>query len=462
MFARLVAFFHPQHRPWSTRPAYRRELVTSGMLPIAISLIEGGTVGVLARKTFDASPMMLAAIVAAPMFANLTSFFWARVSRGRRKVPFITLLWTLLLVCITGIALLPVNAVGAVLLTLLVVVCRCILAGIITVRSAVWRNNYPRAVRAQVTGRLTMIASSVLSIAPLIGYAMLDLAPWAFRIIYPLSALLAAAGVWSFSKVRLRRERELLAYETRPGVSPQPHGESAAIYEYHPLPESETRPNFWDVLKRDRLFRWYMTLQFVMGMGVMSSEAVLIYYVAQLTEGWRLEYQASVLVTAVLPFLLATVTMPLWAKLMDRMHIIKFRTRHTWMWVIALVVVWAGAVWGSLLVIAIGRVIQGLGRGGGVLAWQLGHNDFADRNMVSIYMGIHQTLTGIRGAIFPFAGMALATGWEPISLGGVLTVGGFEGLGPHFFLVSIALCLISSIGYVLLYQTLDSDQPVHD
>ncbi len=59
-----------------------------------------------------------------------------------------------------------------------------------------------------------------------------------------------------------------------------------------------------------------------------------------------------------------------------------------------------------------GRVITGIVNGGGSLAWQLGHNDFAPRDQLSTYMGIHVTLTGVRGAFAPFLGMALYLGWD--------------------------------------------------
>ena len=77
--------------------------------------------------------------------------------------------------------------------------------------------------------------------------------------------------------------------------------------------------------------------------------------------------------------------------------------------------------------IALSRVVLGVARGGGMLAWQLGHNDFADRDRVGLYMGVHASLTGLRGALAPFLGMLLYVGWSPTSMGGI-EFGGFEEL----------------------------------
>jgi len=151
---------------------------------------------------------------------------------------------------------------------------------------------------------------------------------------------------------------------------------------------------------------------------------------------------------------LATCTLPLWARYMDRVHIAQFRARSSWLWIVDQTMNWIGAATGMLGLIAVARVIQGTVRGGGLLAWQLGHNDFANRRMVALYMGMHVTLTGVRGAIVPFVGSKL---WEGFSGLTVPLVGwrvpAFAGLGPHVFAVSLSLVVVGALGYNLLnYQ----------
>ena len=70
------------------------------------------------------------------------------------------------------------------------------------------------------------------------------------------------------------------------------------------------------------------------------------------------------------------------------------------------------------------------------LAWQLGHNDFARPDQLSAYMGVHVTLTGIRGATAPFLGMFLYVGWD-------LGWFSFDGMHEGLFLLAAGLSAIS-------------------
>ena len=66
MIRRVAETFHPAAQPWSTRAAYRRELVTSATFPVAVAMLEGGVAGVLAKTIFDVSNSGFAMISAAP------------------------------------------------------------------------------------------------------------------------------------------------------------------------------------------------------------------------------------------------------------------------------------------------------------------------------------------------------------------------------------------------------------
>jgi hypothetical protein len=58
----------------------------------------------------------------------------------------------------------------------------------------------------------------------------------------------------------------------------------------------------------------------------------------------------------------------------------------------------------AVLVLFIGRTLTGLGRGGGAIAWNLGHLHFAREHQTELYMGIHVGLTGLRGLLMPLLG----------------------------------------------------------
>ena len=448
MIRQLFKSFHPRHQPWITRQSYSHELIFALTFPVALALVEGSVAGILAKKVFHVGPMLFATIMSAPMFANLTSFLWARLARCRTKVRFMNMLQLMLLVSIGGIALLPTSTWGKILLTGLMVWSRCLLTGIITIRSTIWRMNYPRPVRAQVTGKLALINSLNMTVAPLVGYALFDHDPNVFRLIYPASLLIALVGVFSFARVRLRGERELLRYEADPRARPQPHGAPGPIYEYDP---KAGRDGFWSVLRRDLLYRRYMQWQFLGGLANMMGDVAVVYVIIELTKHHDREYLVSVALSTALPMLLATLTLPVWARYLDRIHVVRLRVPQSVLWIASQMLNWLGASLGSLGVLALSRTVVGVSRGGGMLAWTLGHNDFADRRLVVLYMGIHVTLTGVRGAIGPFLAMALLTGWSDETFGRFgLGGAGFPGIGHHVFLITTILAVISMVGFVVL------------
>ena len=107
---------------------------------------------------------------------------------------------------------------------------------------------------------------------------------------------------------------------------------------------------------------------------------------------------------------------------------------------------YAAASNGHLWMFFLPMLVQGVMRGGGMIAWQLGHNDFADKRLAALYMGIHQTLTGLRGAFAPFLGVALLAGWDSFEWWGG-HVPGWEGIGEQVFLITTALAVIGWLGF---------------
>jgi hypothetical protein len=91
----------------------------------------------------------------------------------------------------------------------------------------------------------------------------------------------------------------------------------------------------------------------------------------------------------------------------------------------------------------IGSAIRGIAYGGGVLAWNLGHQDYAPVEQSGRYMGLHVTLTGIRGLLAPALGMAIYT---------MLLARGIEA-GPIVFYIGASLSAIGGIGFILLAKT---------
>ena len=417
--------------------SYRYERRTELAMPIAGTLLEGGFIGVIADKLYHVHPSVLALITAAPMFGLLSSVLWARLAAGRRKVPFITALMTGFVGCVATISILPNGPLGAGLLVGSQILARLILGGIITIRSVIWTLNYPHEARARVTSRLQILTILTMTSTSLIGGLLLDADPTSFRLVYGVGAALSVLGILSFSRVRLMGEDAQITRERT-----MRHAETGAT--------AASLASAWHVLRHDPLYARYQVCQFLIGVANMMIEAPLIYLVSRELQA---SYATSIALTLGIPLALSMLTLPLWAIYVDRVHISEFRARTSWIWVIAQIFTWIGAVRGSLLWVGVGRVILGLCRGGGSLAWNLGHNDFAKPESLGQYMGVHVTLTGLRGAFAPFLGMLLYVGWSPVALPGIgVQLPGFSGIGGHVMGVACVISLLGAYGYWRLHR----------
>lgn len=488
MLQGFVNSFRPTSYPLMVRRNYRHELLTASTLPVAMTLTEGAVVGVLALKLFDVSAFQYAMLQAAPFFANLTSFVWTWLAKGKPKVPFVVGLMALALVSILAVGMLPVNATGAALLVVLTVATRCLLAGIVTIRASLWRMNYPKQMRAQITSRFVFLAAMIAATSPWLIYLLLDYQIESFRWLYPLAAGVGFVGVWFMYQVRVRRERVQLNFEqseidqdrqrrrerreAKQEASEQGNGKesgwvirflpgalSEPVYLEDTKPESQqryqSRSTYWAILKEDRIFRWYMICQFLMGIGNMMAITVTIKLITTMTG--EDQYALAVFLTFAVPMAMAMVSLDRWAKYMDRVHIVQFRVYHNFLFCITMVLHWLAAGLGLLWLFGISQTMQGISRGGGMLAWQLGHNDFAKRELNQSYMGIHVMLTGVRGAVGPFLAIWLLSGWDgpPPTLPGVgWTLPAFSGIGSSVYAISLGLLIASQMGYLALRRTL--------
>ncbi|HXX47911.1 MAG TPA: MFS transporter [Myxococcota bacterium] len=416
---------------------YRFERWTEACFGAGPALMEGGFVGVIADKLFHVHPAVLALVTAAPMFGNLSSSLWARFAHGRRRVPWTALLMAAFTLCVLAVAAIPEGRAGAALLVGLQVVSRQLLGGVTTLRSIVWTLNYPREVRGKLTARLSMISTVSFVATSWAGGQLLDANPQSFRLVYALGALLSAAGVVAFARVPLVGEAEHLAEER--------------------LAAEEATSGVLALLRADRLYARFLGWQMVGGISNMMVEAPLLYLVSNEMQA---SYAESIAATMVVPFALSLVTIPFWALYLDRVHVSAFRAVHGWTFTASQLLLWLGAGMHSLPVVFLARCVQGAARGGGALAWTLGHNDFATRERAGLYMGVHVTLTGVRGAIAPFLGMALYVGWAAHALPGVaLELPAWRGLGDEVMPLAAAMSALSALGFRRLQRSISALQP---
>ncbi|MGD9693004.1 MAG: MFS transporter [Phycisphaerales bacterium] len=387
--------FLPGSLPAMSRQSYRWEALSALFLPMAVACVEANVIAVIAKKAFDASPLAIATLAAAPALSNLSSVLWTRFIRGRDRVRAVNVMQVSLLVCVAAIALAPISALGQLMLVGSTLMARVLLTGIITARTDIWRNNYARGHRARVTGKLLTIAALTVAVTAGVLGAAMDLSEGArvtaFRVIYLGAAVVGLVGVWLFARIRWRTRSMSLSAERDPRAEYATAGARDMLR----------------VLKNDKTYRSFMAAQFALGLPNLASIPI---FILALEERFVPSYGESFLLTQIIPLLVPILTIPMWARLLDRMHIVRFRVYHSWFFVIANLLLGIGFSTESLWVIYVSRIVLGAAYGGGMLAWDLGHHDFARRDLATLYMGIHVTLTGVRGAIAPFLGTLLYAG----------------------------------------------------
>jgi MFS family permease len=416
---------------------YRFERVTEAFFSAGPALMEGGFVGVIADKLFHVHPAVLALITAAPMFGNLSSAFFARLAHGRRRVPLATALLGGFCVCVAGVALIPEGVAGAAVLVGLQIASRQLLGGFIALRSIVWSLNYPREARGRVIARLAVISTLGMAGTSWLGGQILNGNPQSFRLVYALGAVVSALGVWAFSRVPLAGEADHLAQERRSRTDGS--GPRGVI----------------GLLRADRLYASFMGWQMLSGISNMMVEAPVLYLVSR---QMKASYAESIAATTVVPLLLSVLTVPFWALYLDRVHASAFRATHAWTFSASQLLLWVGAVMQSFPMLLVARMVLGSARGGGGLAWNVAHNDFAPPDRVGLYMGTHVTLTGLRGLIAPFLGMALYLGWAAHELPLGVTLPAWSGLGELLMPLAAVLSGVSAVGFRILQRRIEALQ----
>jgi hypothetical protein len=215
------------------------------------------------------------------------------------------------------------------------------------------------------------------------------------------------------------------------------------------------RGSVFAVLREDPHYARYLVWQSILGASNMMIEPAVVILVSR--ELAASTAMSVALITAI-PVGLGVLLLPLWAALVDRMHVAEFRAKHSWLWAISQAATGVGALLDSLAWVAAGRILLGIARGGGTLAWNIGHNDFAKPERAGAYMGLHATLTGLRGAIAPFVGIALYAGVSASDLPGGISLPALPAIGGWMMILAAALSAISTLGFAALHRTIVADR----
>jgi MFS family permease len=411
---------------------FRREVVPWALLGLTLGLVEGATAAVLVKQHFvrTTSPLVLNLAVAlvsgAPALSNVVSFIWANVAHGRERVRLMVLMQGVFALIVGLIAFAPTEAGGLLLTVISVTGARLVWSGILTVRAAVWSANYPRNVLARITGRIVVVSSlAVAASAGLMGW-ILEGRTIDPRWLYGAGAVAGLAAAWLYRETRVRRQFRLL-YEERAS------SERSEPFSLRMLGE---------ILSGDPSFREYMFWMGLFGGGnlMLTAQLVVIF-----SEQLHFSSALQIALLSVVPLATLPLFIPYWARLFDGSHVVVYRARTGWALVAATFMTCAGTFTGWLPLLWIGAILLGAAYAGANLGWNLGHNDFASLGRAQHYMGVHVTLTGVRGAIAPPAGIVFYEALEAFQ----------RGWGRYALVLPLLMTTAGTLGFNHMRKALD-------
>lgn len=383
-------------------------------------LVEGTVSAVVVSKTFGGSNLLITVVQATPAFANLVSLVWGALIVGREKMPIFFSLASASVCAALTIAMTPDTPLGGWIFAIQICLSRVFMSGVVTTRASLWKSNYPKSHRGRITAGLQVVRTLV-SLPIILGCgALFDFDHLAYRWFYPTVAILGASGLLLFRRIHVRGERKALAGRDANGRDDDTIAEAGLVAPFSlvslisPL---QIIGRMRDALRQDRRFARYCTAQMCLGS---ANLMVMPVNTIVLTKVLQLSYTASNGLLDVVPRLITLGMLPIWARLFDRVGVLRFRVVNSVCWSASIFFCGIGAMMAmyyemgsawyltpALAAYGIGRAADGMAQSGGAIAWNIGHLHFAEDDKAELYMGIHVSLTGFRGLIAPFCGAIL-------------------------------------------------------
>jgi hypothetical protein len=426
-----------QSVPFLARRNYYHELQHMFFWSILAGLLEGQFAAVVVAKTFHGNETMIAVATATPTAANLFSVVWGLLCVGRPKIRLALGFALGAILCAAGVFAVPATPAGAVWFLLQVSGAQVFLAGVITVRSAIWKSNYPSSDRGRITARLQGVRFVMSVLTALVAARLADRDPHSYAYVYPAAAVCGTISVILLARVRIRGERRELRRRNsiasndsgdRAGAGTdtesrllEPHSLAALLSPGHVLGQMVR------VLRNDRRYCKYCLAQMCTGLSHLMTVSIVVAVVTRdLVPGDAHGYWTCMILLDALPKLVMLGSLGRWGRVFDRMGVLGMRTLNMLCWTTSIAFGMAGDLFtvdpfatGPTLFLlgmtffALRAFATGLGQGGGAVAWYIGHLHFARPEDAEVYMGIHVSLTGFRGLVAPLAGMWLwrSIGW---------------------------------------------------
>ena len=339
----------------------------------------GDLAALIAVKSLGAPPWEVALLAAAPPFGNLLAVFWSKqITLSSRKTLYA--FWPEALTSLLLVSMMFSRSSH----TFTIGLCAYLLlrAPLLQAHSAIWRANYPAHWRSWLLARVMAISELLTAGAGLVFGFLLDLNPNNYRGLLALSGMCGLLGAFQVNRIRLRGELKAKRTTTAAG--------------------DFSLRKIMGVLEKDHRFRRYEFSFSLFGFANIMTMPIMPMF---LEHELGIRYNSAGLILVTMPMIIDVVMLPLWGRMLDQRNPLLMRAIFNAVFCLGML---CFPLAGSLWTFAAGRAIIALVQGGSSLVWYLGINYFARREEVPVYMGLHQSLTGIRGLIAPFVGIALA------------------------------------------------------
>ncbi len=363
--------------PREVRPTYYRLLAFSLLRAPGLAVV-GDLAALIAVKSLAAPPWEVALLTASLPVGNLLAVFWSRrITLSSQKTLYIfwpEVVTSLILMAMTFAENSHTYTIGFCAFLLL-------RTPVLQAHSAILRANYPPQWRSWLLARAIAWSEILIAVSGLIFGWLLEFNAWNYRGILALVGACSLLGAFQARRIRVADEAQ---------KAPQNIG--AADYSLRRI---------LSVLRSDRRFRRYEFSFSLFGFANIMTFPILPLF---LQNELGIRYSMAGLILVTIPMVIDVVLLPLWGRKLDQHNPLLMRVVFNVVFTLGMV---CYPLADSLWVFAVGRALIALVQGGSSLVWILGINYFAKRRDVPLYMGLHQSLTGVRGLIAPFAGIAL-------------------------------------------------------
>ena len=164
------------------------------------------------------------------------------------------------------------------------------------------------------------------------------------------------------------------------------------------------------ISREDRVFVRLLAAAMIMGLGVLSANALRVDYLVNPAHGLEWDVETVSLITGVVPSVMRLVSTFFWGWLFDQMNFFRLRIIVNFVFLVGILLYFLGS---GVSIILVGSALFGLARGGGEIMFNLFVTKLAPSRHIADYMSVHTFLAGIRLSLAPFLGFFLVV-WADI------------------------------------------------